>query len=355
MRPSKPAKRPFSLYREARILNPGLDADIARVLTNYSHRLFYAGRSQEAAETGTEAIALTEQLALADPRLNVELVVLRCNVAVYLAQGGNPPAASLLALRAVIVGERLATSGEMPLGQLAIVYVQASKATFANTSLSGRYGQRAVELFRQAGMTDTVEYATAIRNLAAFHGMENRNEEGLAAIDEAITIYRRLLDVDGSHRAALATAVGVRAQLLLAQRQAHAAVEAASESAEHYAQLPGLDVDSIDQCAKTLVTLALALRDLNEDLGVLDAHVQQCLQNLDGRHRALLLGHVVNGLPLGHPRAPGWIHSATTELGGADPSLRFGLGSLARRLRANRSEEFEPYGNAPPAPRCPSG
>ena len=117
----------------------------------------YAGRSQEAAETGTEAIALSEQLALADPRLNVELVVLRCNVAVYLAQGGNPPAASLLALRAVIVGERLATSGEMPLGQLAIVYVQASKATFANTSLSGRYGQRAVELFRQAGMTDTVE------------------------------------------------------------------------------------------------------------------------------------------------------------------------------------------------------
>jgi tetratricopeptide (TPR) repeat protein len=331
----------LALYRAARISNPGLDADIARVLLNYSQRLFHAGRSRDAAAAGVEAIHLIEQLAAEDPRMNAEAAIARSNVAVYVAQGGDPMAASVLALQAVIESERLAKSEGMSLGQLAVVYVQASKATMSNSQLSARYGQRAVEVFRQAGMTDTAEYATAMRNLAALHGMENRNEAGLAAIDEAVQIFRRLLDVDGSFRGSLATALGVRAQLLLALRRSQAAAQAAIDSADSYSQLPGLDVDGIDQCAKTLLTLALALRDLDGDMTVLDTYVRQCLRNLGGRERALLLGHLVNGLPIGHPRAPGWIYQAIVELNEDDPLIRLSLGSLARRLRPENTGAFD--------------
>ena len=81
--------------------------------------------------------------------------------------------------------------------------------------------------------------------------------------------------------------------------------------------------------------------EVGADKAELDEQVELCLSALDSWRRALLLGELVNGLPDGHPRAPGWIARALRELGEDDPLVRLSLRSLARWLRGSNSETFD--------------
>ena len=328
-------------YRQAQESNPGLDSDVARVLSNYCHRLAAAGQFTEAAAAGAEAIDIYQRLAAADPRKAVDAVVTRADVAAYTAQAGNTRGAALLAAEAATQGDRLAASGAMSLEQLATMHVQATKATGNTPALAARFAQRAVDLFREAALTHTAAYGTAVRNLAALHGMASRVGPGLAAIDEAVAIFTRLLEADSSHRVELASALGTQARLLLEGRRSAAARDTALAAVEHYRQLPQLSFDSVDQYGKTLAALAVALRDLGEDPTLLDEQVNQCLQRLDNPQRALLLYTVVQWLPTEHPRAPQWIHQAVTALADADPLLRLHIGRLARRIRSTNPAGFD--------------
>ena len=126
----------------------------------------------------------------------------------------------LLAAQAALQGEQLLAKGVMSHEELATIYIEATKATQRNPSVAVRYAKRAVQLLREAGLSGTPDYATALRNLAALHGMAGQIEPGLTAIAEAVALWTRLLDVDSSHRHGLASAMGTQARLQLERRDA---------------------------------------------------------------------------------------------------------------------------------------
>ena len=204
-----------------------------------------------------------------------------------------------------------------------------------------RYAQRAVQLLGEAGLSGTPEYATALRNLAALYGMAGQIEPGLAAIADAVGVWRQLVDSDSSHRHGLASAMGTRARLQLDRRHFTDARDTAIAAIEHYRLIPELSINDIETCGITFATLAIALGQLGDNAGRLDELLAQCLENLDGPTRARLLYTVVNGLPPAHPRAPSWIHRAIDELGTANPMLLFYLRRLTRKIRDASRVRFD--------------
>jgi serine/threonine protein kinase len=216
---------------------------------------------------------------------------------------------------------------------IATIYISATKAAEPNPAQAIRYAERVVQLIREAGLDRTPQYATGLRNLAALHGMAGRIESGLPAIAEAVALWAQLLDVDSSHSGGLASALGIQARLQLEYRQPANARDTAIAAVEHYRLIPELGVDDVDTCGKAFATLAIALDELGDDFDLLDQHLAQSLEKLDGPRRALLLYTVVNGLPLGHPRAPSWIHTAVDELGTANPMLLLHIRRLTRKIR----------------------
>jgi tetratricopeptide (TPR) repeat protein len=331
----------LAYYRTARGNNPGLDGDIARVLSNYCQRLAAVGRFSEAAAAGDEAINIYERLSTADPRSSVHAATIRGFVAIYTVRAGNVPAGMVLADQATLQGEQLLARHLMSRDELATIYIHATKAAEPDPAQAAQYAERVVQLLREAGLTGTPQYATALRNLAAIYGLGGRLDAGLTAIDEAVALWTQLLDSDGSHRDGLASATGIRARLQLERRQPADARDTAIAAIEHYRLIPELSVDDVETCGKTIATLAIALDQLGDDLERLDQLVSQCLENLDPPMRAQLLYTVVDGLPAEHPRAPSWIRTAIDELGSANPMLLLYIRRLARKLRAGGRVRFD--------------
>ena len=174
----KASEQALEHYRAARDSNPSLDNDVARVLSNYCQRLAATGRFIEAAAAGADAITLFEQLST-NPRNEVHAATTRAVVAIYTVAAGNTNAGMLLAAQAALQGEQLLAKGVMSREQLATIYIEATKATQPNPSLAVRYAKRAVQLLREAGLSGTPDYATALRNLAALHGMAGQIDPGL--------------------------------------------------------------------------------------------------------------------------------------------------------------------------------
>ncbi len=328
-------------YRAARDNNPSLDNDVARVLSNYCQRLAATGRFVDAAAAGADAITLFEQLAATNPRNEVYAATTRAVVAIYTVAAGNAEAGVLLAAQAALQGEQLLAKGVMSHEELATIYIEATKATQRNPSVAVRYTQRALQLLREAGLSGTPEYATSMRNLAALHGIAGQIGPGLTAIAEAVALWTRLLDVDTSHRHGLASAMGTQARLQLEDRRPTEARDIAIAAVEHYRLVPQMSVDDIETCGIALATLAIALGQLGDNADRLDELVAQCLENLDGPTRALLLYTVVNGLPPEHPRSPSWIHRAIEELGSANPMLLLRIRRLTRTIRKDGRVRFD--------------
>ncbi|MGQ9411148.1 caspase family protein [Mycolicibacterium gilvum] len=335
------SEQALQYFRAARENNPGLDADIGRVLSNYCQRLAAVGRFPEAVAAGYEAISIYERLSTADPQNAVHVATIGSFVAIYTVHAGNASAGMLLANQATRQGEQLLAQQLMSHIELATIYIHAAKAAETDPAQAVRYAQRVLEILHEAGLSRTPEYATALRNLAALHGMAGRIELGLAAIDEAVALWTQLLDIDRSHRHGLASAMGTQARLQLENRQPETARDTAIAAVELYRLIPELSVDDVDTCGKTAATLAIALDQLGHDLDQLDQLVAQCLETLDPPTRALLLYTVVSGLPLGHERAPSWIKAAIDELGNANPMLLLHLRRLTRRIRAAGRVRFD--------------
>ncbi|BBX47688.1 hypothetical protein GCM10009641_18860 [Mycobacterium cookii] len=335
------SEQALSYYRAARDDNPSLDNDVARVLSNYCQRLAAAGRFPGAAAAGAEAINLYEQLSTGNPRNDVYAATTRAFTAIYTVRAGNARAGMLLAAQATRQGEQLLAGQLMSREELATIYISATKAAEPNPAQAIRYAERVVQLIREDGLDRTPQYATGLRNLAALHGMAGRIESGLAAIADAVALWTQLLDVDSSHRDGLASALGIQARLQLEYRQPANARDTAIAAIEHYRLIPELGVDDVDTCGKAFATLAIALDELGDDFDLLDQHLAQSLENLDGPRRALLLYTVVNGLRLGHPRAPSWIHTAIDELGTANPMLLLHIRRLTRKIRATGRVQFD--------------
>jgi tetratricopeptide (TPR) repeat protein len=328
-------------YRSARGNNPGLDGDIARVLSNYCQRLAAAGRFADAVAAGAEAINIYERLSTADPRNAVHAATTRGFVGIYTVRAGDVSAGMDLADQATQQGEQLLARQLMSPDELATIYIHATKAAATYPAEALRYTERVVDLLREAGLTGTPKYATALRNLAALFGMKGSRDAGLDAIDEAVALWTQLLDSDGSHRDGLASATGIRARLQLERRQPADARDTAIAAIEHYRLIPELSVDDVETCGKTIATLAIAVEQLGDDLERLDQLVTQCLENLDPPMRALLLYTVVDGLPADHPRAPSWIRTAINEVGSANPTLLLHIRRLTRTLREAGRVRFD--------------
>jgi tetratricopeptide (TPR) repeat protein len=323
----------LSYYRAARDDNPSLDNDVARVLSNYCQRLAASGQFLQASVAGAEAIRLFDQLSAGNPRHEVHAAITRSVVAIYIAYAGNARGGAILATQATVQGEQLLARGLMSQQDLATVYIEATKATGKIPAMAVPFAQRATQLLREADLSRSPGYATAVRNLAALHGMAGQIEDGLAAIEESIAVWTRLLGVDGSHRNGLASALSTRASLQVEHRDPAAARDDAVAAIDHYRQVPELSADDLETCGITLGTLGRALSQLNDDLEPLDQYVAHCLENRDGPTRAQLLCNAVAILPAEHPRAPLWIHMAIHDLGTSNPMLLLQIRWRARKIR----------------------
>ncbi len=247
----------------------------------------------------------------------------------------------LLAAQATLQGEQLLAKGVMPHEQLATIYIEATKAAQPNPALASRYGQRAVQLLRESGLTRSPEYATALRNLAALHGMAGQIEPGLETIAEAVTLWTQLLAIDSSHRNDLASALGTQARLQLERRRPYEARDTAIAAVEHYRLLPEMSRDDVDTCGRTLATLAIVLGQCGDNFDRLDELLAQCLRILDGPTRALLIYTVVSGILPEHSQAPVWIHTAISELGNRNPMLLLYIRRLTRKIRDDNRIRFD--------------
>lgn len=326
-------------FRAARGGNAGLDNDVARALQNHCQRLAATAQFASAVEAGTEAISLFERLSADEPRNQVYAVTTRALVAIFTVAAGDETQGGLLAAQACERGEQLLTTGLMSAVELATIYVEATKAVQSDPATAMRYAQRTVDLLRQAGSTDTSTYATALRNLAACHGMAGQFAAGLTVVAEAVAVWTRLLDLDSSHRGGLASALSTMASLQLEQRDVTAARDTAVAAVEHYGMIPELHPHDIETCGRTLATLARALGD---DIDRLDQHVDRCLRSRDGVTRAQLLYFGVTVLPVDHPRVPHWLHTAMNELGSESPMLLLlQLRRTTRTFRAANRVRFD--------------
>lgn len=320
-------------YRAARDDNPSLDNDVARVLSNYCQRLFASGQFHEASVAGAEAIRLFDQLSGDNPRNAVHAAITRSVVAIYISYAGNPRGGAILATQATVQGEQLLARGLMSQQDLATVYIEATKATGKIPAMAVPFAQRAAQLLREADLGSSPEYATALRNLAALHGIASQIDDGLAVIEESIAVWTRLLGTDSSHRNGLASALSTRASLQVEHRDPAAASDSAVAAIDHYRQVPELSADDLETCGIALGNLGRALGQLNDDLDPLDQHVARCLENRNGPTRAQLLCKAVAILPAQHPRAPLWIHTAIDELGTVNPMLLLQIRWRARVIR----------------------
>ncbi len=335
------SEQALQYYRAARDDNPSLDNDVARVLLNYCQRLAASGQFVQAAAIADEAITLFEQLSTSNAHNQVDAVTTRALKAIYTVANGQRDRGVLLAAKAVLQGEQLLADGVMSPQELATVYIEVTKAAQRRPALAVRYAQRAVQLLAEAALSDTPDYATALRNLAALHGMAGQIDPGLTVIADAVALWNQLLDRDGSHRAGLASALGTQAKLQLERGRQAAARDSAIASVQHYRQLPELSMDDIETCGITLAVLARAMGRLDDHLDQLDQNVTQTLENRDGPTRARLLWALAREAPGEHPRVPSWIHRAITELGSADPMLMLHLRRLTRTIRETGRVRFD--------------
>lgn len=335
------SEQALGYYRAAREQNPNLDNDVARVLSNHSQRLAAAGRFSEAIVRDAEAIALFEQLTVSDSRNAVYVATTRSVMAIHFVAAGNPSRGMQLAAQATAEGERLLERGLILEQQLATIYLEATKASQPDPAVSARYAQRTVQLLRQSGLTTSPEYATALRNLAACHGMAGQIDNGLEVISEAMDLWAQLLTIDNSHRSGLASALGTQAQLHLEHRRTCEARDTAIAAVEHYRLLPEMSRDDIETCGKALATLSNALVRGGEQFDALDEQIELCLHVFDGPTLALLIGCLVTSVPIDHPRIPSWIYTAIGELGTGNPMLLLHLRRIARRARNDNRLRFD--------------
>jgi tetratricopeptide (TPR) repeat protein len=178
------------------------------MLSRLSTRLWNLGRQPEALEVSKKTVELLEILVANDPNFLPDLAMALSNLSIHYTQADHLEKAREVKRREVDIRRRLtaddpqAFTDELArsLGNLSNHYTLNEEQSAAVAA-----SKEAVQCFRHLILMDPYRWkpdlARALHNLAAGMMIHAPNDAH-AAIDEAISIYRRLADADASRYAA---------------------------------------------------------------------------------------------------------------------------------------------------------
>lgn len=326
----------LTIYREIANQNTGELVHVARVLLNYGDRLANVGRPEDAVVATEEARNLYHNLAASNARFGVEVARTMAQLAIHQRAAHDRVGAASTAAQAVQLFNELA--GRKIVDDNLLAEARAETLVQATTcaldlGLQLEYAQCAVSAFEAAGVSKSLRYAVALRNLAAVQGMREEFTAGLEAIKRAVEVLSQLAATDRAVEAELASALGIQARLEFALSHPDLGIQAALDALVYYERLPELTPANIATCAEALAALATDGVAFDPHLPIA-AYVDRVLEPLEGVQRARLLGEIVSRLPDLSPFVPQWILRGLNELGQQDPASLFGLRMLARRKRA---------------------
>nr|WP_296781070.1 tetratricopeptide repeat protein [Rhodococcus sp. (in: high G+C Gram-positive bacteria)] len=332
------------IYRRAADLGDGYLADLARVLVNYADRLAHVNRADEAVASAGEARDLYTSLARANSRYEVDVARTVAQLAVLELAAHNRDVAAMTAIEAVRLCDELARSNrvdEVLVADLLIYVLVQATGCIENLALQLEFSERVVSVFESTGRVMSSDYATALRNLAAVHGMRQEFETGADISRQAVEILTQLSNTDRAFEVELASALGTHARLQFAVPQQRAgALDSAFRALNRYERIPELTPANIDTCGEVLAFLATEAINVDPQLPI-PAYVDRMMERLDGVQRALLAGALARRLPDLSPFVPTWINRGLDNLGELDPQLKFGLRALARRKRSSAPISFD--------------
>ncbi|MCX4744237.1 tetratricopeptide repeat protein [Kitasatospora sp. NBC_01287] len=325
--------------------------DLAMTLINHGLRLTNANRLDEALAACEEAVTLQRRLVEVNPTAHLpRLAMAWDNLGNLLARREQRQEALAATREALAARERLAGSDP-------VLHLPGLAKSLTNLSIrlsqSGgddggdggdgspdglTHAQRAVDLFRPLAGGNPAhlpDFATALFILGHWHGRLGQHREALAAVEEEVTVRRRLAQADpAAHRPRLAQTLRTVGILLaragrqdesFARLAEEVAVRGAAAAAGAAAELPML-LRSVALYGLHLVEVGRAPEALRLTTLALDA-LRTAARDDPVPHRAeLARGAVLLGLRL-------------SQAGRVDQALlatRQGVAALARLARTDR-------------------